>query len=57
MIHDRFAARELPDKLMESLGLIPDLEKCPGIGNRRVDFQAIADNAGVRQEFLLLAVP
>ena len=44
------AANELPDVFAETAVLVLQLEKLTGVTYRRVDFQLVADNAGVGEQ-------
>ena len=49
-IHDRFPSHELPDVAIERTELLLYSEKCLRVGHRRVDFEPVADDAGILQQ-------
>src|SRR6266850_1701051 len=49
-IHDRFPSHELPDVAIERTELLLYSEKRLRVGYRRVDFEPVADDAGILQQ-------
>jgi hypothetical protein len=49
---DRPAIDKVPEEGIEAAPLLPDRQKGPGIGDRCLEFPAVADESGIAEELL-----